>query len=114
MFLYTNNDAKWTIRQRHGNKQLESHWRIRDGGPGRVRGLWTARYAHQTGNVNRAFSLTWPASMHIYWNKRKRSHNIGVLLPQDWLFWDTNMAAVTSCENTLALKLRVARLLARK
>ena len=37
MFLYTNNDAKWTIRQRHGNKQLESHWRIRDGGPGRVR-----------------------------------------------------------------------------
>ena len=22
MFLYTNNDAKWTIRQRHGNKQL--------------------------------------------------------------------------------------------
>ena len=28
MFLYTNNDAKWTIRQRHDNKQLESHWRM--------------------------------------------------------------------------------------
>ena len=30
------------------------------------------------------FSLTWPASMQIYWNKRKRLHKKGVQLPQDW------------------------------
>ena len=34
---------------------------------------------------NRVFSLTWPASMHIYWNKRKRLHKRRVQLPQDWL-----------------------------
>ena len=59
----------------------------------------------------RVFSLTWPASVQIYWNKRKRLHkeksstakglvwdtNMAAVL----LFWDTNMAAVTSCENTL-------------
>ena len=43
--------------------------------------------------------------------KRKRLHKKGLQLPQDWfwtptwppfkLFWDTNMASVTSCENTL-------------
>ena len=42
--------------------------------------------------------------------KRKRLHKKGLQLPQDWfrtptwpfkLFWDCNMAAVTSCENTL-------------
>ena len=32
----------------------------------------------------RVFSLTWPASMQIYWNKRKRLHKKGVQLPQDW------------------------------
>ena len=32
----------------------------------------------------RAFSLTWPASMQIYWNKRKRLHKKRVQLPQDW------------------------------
>ena len=30
------------------------------------------------------FSLTWPASMQIYWNKRKRLHKKGTQLPQDW------------------------------
>ena len=60
-------------------------------------------------NLNRVFSLTWPASTQIDWNKRKRLHKKRVQLPQDWfgtpymaqvlLFWDTNMAAVTSCEN---------------
>ena len=58
----------------------------------------------------RAFSLTWPASMQMYWNNRKRLHkkssnptelswytNMAAVL----LLWDTNMAAVTSCENTL-------------
>ena len=31
----------------------------------------------------RVFSLTWPASMQIYWNKRKRLHKKRVQLPQD-------------------------------
>ena len=34
--------------------------------------------------MNRAFSLTWPASMLIYWNKRKHLHEKRVQLPQDW------------------------------
>ena len=34
--------------------------------------------------VNRAFSLTWPASLQIYWNKRSRLHKKKVRLPQDW------------------------------
>ena len=52
--------------------------------------------------------------MQIYWNKRKCLHKKRVQLPQDWfgtptwppflLFWDTNMATVTSCENTLQVK----------
>ena len=33
--------------------------------------------------VNRAFSLTWPASLQIYWNKRSRLHKKKVRLPQD-------------------------------
>ena len=32
----------------------------------------------------RVFSLTWPASLQIYWNKRKRLHKKRVHLPQDW------------------------------
>ena len=32
----------------------------------------------------RAFSLTWPASMQIYCNKRERLHKKRVQLPQDW------------------------------
>ena len=35
--------------------------------------------------ANRAFSLTWPASMLIYWNKRKFLHKKRVQLPQDYL-----------------------------
>ena len=31
----------------------------------------------------RVFSLTWPASMQIYWNKRKRLHKKRVQLPKD-------------------------------
>ena len=30
------------------------------------------------------FSLTWPASMQIHWNKRKRLHKKRGQLPQDW------------------------------
>ena len=32
----------------------------------------------------RVFSLTWPASMQIYWNKRKLLHKKRVQLPEDW------------------------------
>ena len=32
----------------------------------------------------RVFSLTWPAVMQIYWNKRKRLHKKRVQLPEDW------------------------------
>ena len=34
--------------------------------------------------ANSVFSLTWPASMQIYWNKRKRLRQKRVQLPQDW------------------------------
>ena len=57
------------------------------------------------------FSLTWPASMQIFWNKRKRLHKKRSKLPADcfgtptWppfhCFGLTNMAAVTSCKNAL-------------
>ena len=30
------------------------------------------------------FSVTWPAFMQIYWNKRKRLHKKGDQLPHDW------------------------------
>ena len=53
-----------------------------------------------SGRAYRAFSLTWRASMLIYWNKRKRLHKKKSSTPTG-LVWDTNMAAVTSCENTL-------------
>ena len=36
-------------------------------------------------HANRAFSLTWPASMLNYWNKRKFLHKKRVQLPQDCL-----------------------------
>ena len=32
----------------------------------------------------RVFSLTWPVSMQIYWNKRKSLHKKRVQLSQDW------------------------------
>ena len=66
-------------------------------------------------NLNRVFSLTWPASTQIDWNKRKRLPEKRVQLPHDWfgtlymaqvsLFWDTNMAAVTSCKNAKTIEL---------
>ena len=34
--------------------------------------------------VNRVFSLTWPAFMQIYWNKRKRFRKKRVELPEHW------------------------------
>ena len=38
-----------------------------------------------SGVVNRAFSITWPASMQIYGNKWKRLHKKRVQLPEDCL-----------------------------
>ena len=32
----------------------------------------------------RSFSLTWPATMQIYWDKNKFVHKKRVQLPQDW------------------------------
>ena len=37
-----------------------------------------------TQRKNRVFSPTWPASMQISWNKRKRLHKKRVQLPEDW------------------------------
>ena len=36
-----------------------------------------------TERAYRVFSLTWPASMQIYWNKKKRLHKKRVQLPKD-------------------------------
>ena len=36
------------------------------------------------GRRNSVFSLMWPASVQIYWNKRKLLHEKRVQLPQDW------------------------------
>ena len=58
------------------------------------------------------FLLSWPVSMQIYENKRKCLHMKRVQLLRQNLFgtpiwppincfWDTDMAAVTSCENAL-------------
>ena len=38
----------------------------------------------KTADPYRVFSLTWPESMQIYWNKRKRLHKKRVQLPLDW------------------------------
>ena len=35
-------------------------------------------------SIDRAFSLTWPASIQIYGNKRNCLHKKRVQLPQDW------------------------------
>ena len=58
----------------------------------------------------RAFPLTWLAAMQIYWNRRKCLHKKRLQFPQNWFgtptwppihCFDTKVAAVTSCENTL-------------
>ena len=40
---------------------------------------------YQLEGLNRSFSLTWPASMLIYWNKREHLHEKTVKLPGDFL-----------------------------
>ena len=34
--------------------------------------------------IYRVFSLTWPSSMQMFWNKRNHLHKKRVHLPQDW------------------------------
>lgn len=60
----------------------------------------------------RAFSLKWPAALQIYWNRREFLHEkkvktfrtgLGHQLAAVSLNWDTNVSAVTSCENALVL-----------
>ena len=35
-------------------------------------------------SMYRVFSLTWPASMQMFWNKRNHLHKKRVHVPQDW------------------------------
>ena len=56
----------------------------------------------------RVFSLTWPASMQINWNKRNHLHEKRVELPEDWFGTPTwppfhcfGTPIWPSCENTL-------------
>ena len=44
--------------------------------------IWRYVFSAVTSSY-RVFSLTWPASMQIYWNKRKRLHKKRVQLPED-------------------------------
>ena len=65
------------------------------------------------GGPSRAFSLEWPASMQIYWKKEsvymRKDFNSQMFF---WytniaavsLFWNTKMAAMTSCENALYVR----------
>ena len=46
--------------------------------------LWSHCWIIPTKCSKRAFLLTWPASLQIYWNKRKRLNKKRVQLPQDW------------------------------
>ena len=61
----------------------------------------------------RVFSLTWPAYMQIYWEKRKRLNKKRIQLPEDWFgtptwppfhcFGTPIWPSVTSCENTQSI-----------
>ena len=48
----------------------------------------------------RSFSLTWSVAKQISWNKGKFLNEKSVQSPQE-LFWYTDMATTTSCENDL-------------
>ena len=137
-FQSSPNYRKWSIKRRGSyclfhvkGAALIQEWRLFESGAyfnyrynteGNIkpRIKWGAYYIHC--NIiffflcNRVFSLTWPASMQIYWNKRKRLHKKRVQLPQDpfgtptWPPLDTNMAAVTSCEKNTLHELWLLRL----
>ena len=64
-------------------------------------------YALVKTRLYRAFSLTLPASMRLFWNKREKKSSTptglvwGTSMVAVSLFWNTNMASVMSCVNTL-------------
>ena len=77
-------DLQISLKGGGGGEDLQ----IRRGGtgpPGPCPGSATV-ISSWTGQKNfyRAFSLTCPVSMQIYWKKRKFLHNKRVQLPQDW------------------------------
>ena len=49
------------------------------------RGVPNTNLTSRRNDVYRAFSLTWPAAMLIYWNKRKHLHEKSVQLPEDFV-----------------------------
>ena len=66
---------------------LFSHFRPRDDVTPQITVSFKSRPMHVLPRplyTYRVFSLTWPASMQIYWNKRKRLHKKSVQLPEDW------------------------------
>ena len=75
-----------------------------------LKGLLTNTTTKKPTIVNRAFSLTWPHLCKfigtkgvVYIRRKFDSHRTGLdtNMAAVSLFWNTNMAAVTSCENTL-------------
>ena len=70
---------------------------------------FSTQFNQRRPHTYRVFSLTWPASTQIYSNKRKEFNSQGTGLGHQHgrrfivlgHGWDTSMAAVTSCENTL-------------
>ena len=78
--LPTNFDRKPTIRNKIHRKEVSTPKTKQQGGKRNI----VIRDTIPTLSVYyRVFSLTWPASMQIYWNKRKRLHKKRVQLPQD-------------------------------
>ena len=80
-----------------------------------IRQWMTSRaLTNRTVNINhisavfKAFSVTWPAHMQIYWSKRKRLRRKRAKLPQDWfgIHWHTNMAAIISFTRMAAMTSR--------
>ena len=53
-------------------------------------------------DYDKAFSLTWLASMQNYWNKRKHLTKAG-------LVWNTNKATVSSFVNALNNVMQISR-----
>ena len=74
-------------RKRNFSKTLRTHYQFQSS-PRNFRNLFKladGRFPFLSFRVfSLTFSLTWPASMQIYWNKRNRLHKKGVQLPEDW------------------------------
>ena len=56
------------------HKQKRFRFRIPDYIKVRYNELGKRAICFAANELNRAFSLTWPTSVQIYWNKRKRLH----------------------------------------